>query len=96
MAAATGNDRKTRQQLLLDLQQELADQGLDAVLRKPRSGIWKLKIRRGPWAETIMCAGAEGAYAFVTVHGRLLGSAGADDFRGTVDLIQFMVNRRQR
>lgn len=94
MAATTGNDLKTRQQLLLDLQEELADQGLDAVLRKPRGGIWKLKVRRGPWSEVVMCAGAEGAYAFVTVHGRLLGSA--DDFRGIVDLIQFMVNRRQR
>jgi hypothetical protein len=41
-----------------------------------------------------MCAGAEGVYVFVTPHGRLLGST--DDLHGVIDLIQFMVNRRQR
>ena len=94
MAATAEDELKTRRRLLLGLQRELTDHGLDTAIRRQRNGIWKLKVRHGLWTETVMCAGAEGVYAFVTLHGRLLGSA--DDLRGTVDLIQFMVNRRQR
>ncbi len=88
------NELETRQLLLTDLYRELKARNLHVVIRRPRNGRWKLKLRRGLWTETVMCAGAEGVYAFVTLHGRLLGST--DDLRGTVDLLQFMVNRRQR
>ncbi|GAA2731532.1 hypothetical protein [Actinocorallia aurantiaca] len=92
--ATAENDLETRQRLLLDLHRHLVGNGLHVTIRRPHNGIWKLKIRRGLWTETVMCAGAEGAYAFVTPHGRLLGST--DDLHGVIDLVQFMVNRRQR
>lgn len=94
MTGTNKNDRETRQRLLMDLHQELVARDLRVVIRKPRNGLWKLKLRHGLWTETVMCAGSEGAYAFVTPHGRLLGSA--DDLGGTVDLLRFMLIRRQR
>lgn len=41
-----------------------------------------------------MCAGAEGVYAYVTGHGRLLGST--DEVRYVARLLMWMVARRQR
>ncbi len=92
--ATDKDDLETRQRLLTDLHRELKTRDLHVVIRKPRNGLWKLKLRRGLWTETVMCAGAEGVYAFVTLHGRLLGSA--DDPCGTAGLLQFMLIRRQR
>jgi hypothetical protein len=94
MVETAENDLETRQRLLLDLHRHLVGNGLQVRIRRPHNGIWKLKIRHGLWVETVMCAGAEDAYVFVTPHGRLLGST--DDLHGVVDLIRFMVTRRQR
>ncbi|MDL4813195.1 hypothetical protein [Actinomadura opuntiae] len=41
-----------------------------------------------------MCAGADGAYAYVTAHGRLLGTA--SEVRYVARLLIWMVERRKR
>jgi hypothetical protein len=65
-------------------------------VRKPRNGRWKLTVRsRGTrWTETVLCAGAEGTYAYVTGHGRLLGTT--DDLRGVIQTLTWMIEGRHR
>ncbi|QKG20123.1 hypothetical protein [Actinomadura verrucosospora] len=41
-----------------------------------------------------MCAGADGAYAYVTAHGRVLGTA--SEVRHVARLLVWMVERRTR
>jgi hypothetical protein len=41
-----------------------------------------------------MCAGADGAYAYVTAHGRLLGTAA--EVRYVARLLLWMVERQKR
>jgi hypothetical protein len=42
----------------------------------------------------VLCAGAEGTYAYVTGHGRLLGTT--DDLRGVIQTLTWMIEGRQR
>ncbi|MFI0350968.1 hypothetical protein [Actinomadura sp. 9N407] len=79
---------------LLRLHFELKRLGAAVRVRRPRNGRWRLRIRAGEWSETVMCAGAEGAYAYVTAHGRLLGPV--DDVRYVGRLLVWMTERRQR
>ncbi|NED55272.1 hypothetical protein G3I24_30830, partial [Micromonospora aurantiaca] len=53
-----------------------------------------LRIRHNGWSETVLCAGAEGTYAYVTAHGRLLGTT--DEPRQVARLLLWMVERRTR
>jgi hypothetical protein len=91
--AAEVHERRVR---LLLFHHELIRTGALVRVRKPRNGRWKLKIRsRGTgWTETVLCAGAEGAYAYVTGHGRLLGST--DDLRGAIQTLAWMIEGRHR
>ncbi|OLT31868.1 hypothetical protein BJF79_08725 [Actinomadura sp. CNU-125] len=63
-------------------------------VNKPRNGRWQLRVRCGRWSETVLCAGAEGTYAYVTGHGRLLGPA--HDARYIARVLSWMVERRSR
>jgi hypothetical protein len=91
--AAELQERRVR---LLRLHHELVRTGVLVRVRKSRNGRWKLTIRsRGTrWTETVLCAGAEGAYAYVTGHGRLLGST--DDLRGVIQTLSWMIEGRHR
>jgi hypothetical protein len=42
----------------------------------------------------VLCAGAEGTYAYVTGHGRLLGTT--DDLRGVIQTLTWMIEGRHR
>ncbi|RAY14992.1 hypothetical protein DPM19_09585 [Actinomadura craniellae] len=83
-----------RQRRLLRLRHELARIGVRTRIRRPRNGRWKITLRSARWSETVLCAGAEGAYAYVTVHGRLLGPA--DDVRHVAQVLVWMVDRKHR
>jgi len=73
---------------------ELKRIGACVRARKPRNGRWRLTVRHNDWSETVLCAGAEGAYAYVTAHGRLLGTT--DEARHVARLLVWMVERRLR
>ncbi|ROO88081.1 hypothetical protein EDD29_5738 [Actinocorallia herbida] len=94
MTTTIDNDLLARQELMDELHHLLQERGMNVRLRRHPSGIPKLKVRSGTWTETVQCAGAEGVYAFVTAHGRLLGSG--DELRTVADIVQFMATRRQR
>ncbi|WP_021591195.1 hypothetical protein [Actinomadura welshii] len=83
-----------RRARLLRLHYELRRIGACVRARKPRNGRWRLRIRHNGWSETVMCAGADGAYAYVTAHGRLLGNT--DEVRYVARLLVWMVERRIR
>lgn len=84
-----------RRARLMRLRYELARNGVWVRVRKPRSGRWKLTIRSSTgWPETVMCAGAEGAYAYVTGHGRLLGPT--DDVRHVARVLAWMIEGNYR
>jgi hypothetical protein len=83
-----------RRARLLRLHYELRRIGVRVRARKPRNGRWRLRIRHNGWSETVLCAGAEGTYAYVTAHGRLLGSS--DEPRQVARLLLWMVERRTR
>jgi hypothetical protein len=91
--AAELRERRVR---LLRLRHELTRTGVLVRVRRPRNGRWKLTIRSGGgrWTETVLCAGAEGAYAYVTGHGRLLGST--EDLRGVIQTLAWMIDGRHR
>jgi hypothetical protein len=91
--AAELRERRVR---LLRLRHELIRAGVLVRVRRPRNGRWKLTIRsRGTrWTETVLCAGAEGAYAYVTGHGRLLGST--EDLRGVIQTLAWMIDGGHR
>ncbi|MFA1551788.1 hypothetical protein [Actinomadura chokoriensis] len=84
-------ERRTR---LLRLHYELRRIGVGVRARRPRNGRWCLRIRHNGWSETVLCAGAEGAYAYVTAHGRLLGTT--DEPRYVARLLFWMAERRTR
>ncbi|MCW2940761.1 MAG: hypothetical protein JWN00_3746 [Actinomycetia bacterium] len=94
-AIRRGNELEERRARLLRLHWELKHRGVRVQVRKPRNGRWQLKLRSSTgWPETVLCAGAEGAYAFVTGHGRLLGSA--DDARYTAQILAWMIEGNYR
>ena len=87
---------RERQVRLLRLHHELIRAGMRVRVRKPRNGRWKLTIRSPEtgWSETVLCAGAEGVYAYVTGHGRLLG--GTDELRRVTQTLAWMIERQHR
>jgi hypothetical protein len=87
-------DLEQRRAHLLRLHYELRHLGAAVRVRRPRNGRWRLRLRTPDWSETVMCAGAEGVYAYVTAHGRLLGPV--EDVRYISRLLVWMAERRQR
>ncbi|MFD0900124.1 hypothetical protein [Actinomadura sediminis] len=85
---------KRRRARLLRLHYELKCNGAKVRVRKPRNGRWQLRVRSGGWSETVLCAGAEDTYVYVTAHGRLLGTT--DEVRHVARLLAWMGERRQR
>ncbi|MEU8305950.1 hypothetical protein AB0C84_20555 [Actinomadura sp. NPDC048955] len=83
-----------RRARLLRLRYELRRLGLRVRVRKPRNGRWCLRVRHNGWSETVLCAGADGVYAYVTAHGRLLGTTAEP--RYVAQLLLWMVERRRR
>lgn len=84
-----------RQQRLMRLRRELTRLGVRVRVRRSRNGRWKLKLRTTiGWTETVLCAGAEGSYVYVTAHGRLLGRT--RDARQVAQLLLWMLERRCR
>ena len=83
-----------RRARLLRLHYELRRIGISVRARKPRNGRWRLHIRHNGWSETVLCAGADGVYAYVTAHGRLLGTT--DEPRYVARLLFWMAERRTR
>lgn len=84
-----------RQVHLLRLRHELIRLGVRVRVRKPRNGRWKLKLRTPTgWTETVLCAGAEGVYVYVTAHGRLPGRV--QDARIVARTLVWMLDRRRR
>lgn len=92
--ASRSTEQQRRQAELLRLHWLLTRQGIKSRVRKPRNGRWKLKVSTRGWSETVLCAGAEGVYAYVTIHGRLLGST--RDARYVVRILHWMIERRLR
>lgn len=93
-ATTTQAELAERRAKLLRLHYELRRLGACVRARKPRNGRWRLRIRNDGWSETVLCAGADGAYAYVTAHGRLLGTT--DEVRYVARLLLWMVERRLR
>jgi hypothetical protein len=95
-ATAVSADREAelRRGHLLRLRWELERLEVQTRVRRSRHGRLKLRLRVGRWSETVMCAGAEDAYAFVTVHGRLLGPA--SDARHIARVLVWMAAGRRR
>lgn len=85
---------RERQKSLLRLRWELERLGVRARLRTPRNGRWKLSVRTRGWSETVLCAGAEDAFAYVTVHGRILGPV--DDVRHVARVLAWMSEGKRR
>ncbi len=94
LATTTPSELEERRARLLRLHYELGRLGASARARKPRNGRWRLRVRRDGWSETVLCAGAEGVYAYVTAHGRLLGTT--DEVRHVARLLIWMIERKQR
>ncbi|MEU5882857.1 hypothetical protein [Spirillospora sp. NPDC047279] len=94
LAAPGREEVEKRQVRLLRLHHELKRLGVTVRVRKPHNGRWQLRVRRAGWTETVLCAGAEGDYAYVSVHGRLLGPV--DDVRYVARLLVWMIERRER
>ncbi|MBA8956549.1 hypothetical protein ACFQU9_03460 [Actinomadura namibiensis] len=76
------------------LRHELTELGARVRVRRARSGRWKLRLYWRGWSTTVMCAGAEGTYAYVTTHGQLLGPTG--DVRYIARRLLWMLERHQR
>ncbi|MFG2245779.1 hypothetical protein [Spirillospora sp. NPDC048823] len=93
-AATTQADLEERRARLLRLHFELRRIGACVRARKPRNGRWRLRIRHNGWSETVLCAGADDAYAYVTAYGRILGTT--DEVRYVARLLVWMVERRVR
>ncbi|RSN53254.1 hypothetical protein [Actinomadura sp. WAC 06369] len=87
-------EREERRARLLRLRFELGRLGISTRVRKPRNGRWQLRVHRNGWSETVLCAGAEDAYAYVTAHGRLLGTT--NEARHVARLLDWMLERRLR
>ncbi|MCP2337935.1 hypothetical protein [Actinomadura rupiterrae] len=87
-------DQRAREAGLNRLRGTLVALGVRTRLTRPRSGIWRLRLHRNGWHETVMCAGSEGTYAYVTAHGRLLGPT--SDVHSIARLLVWMLDHRQR
>ena len=94
LSTTTQEDLERRRAHLLRLHYELKRLGATVKVRKPRRGRWRLSVKTADWSETVLCAGAEGVYAYVTVHGRLLGPV--EDVRYISRLLMWMTERRLR
>jgi hypothetical protein len=94
LVAVEERELAVRRERLLRLHFELKRLGASVRVRRPRNGRWRLRVRRDGWSETVMCAGADGAYAYVTAHGRLLGTA--SEVRYVAQVLLWMVERRVR
>ncbi|TDD71117.1 hypothetical protein [Actinomadura rubrisoli] len=94
LRTTTEVELEERRARLLRLQFELRRLGACVRARKPRNGRWRLSVRHNGWSETVLCAGAEGAYAYVTAHGRLLGTT--DEVRYVARLLVWMLKSRLR
>jgi hypothetical protein len=93
-APARRTEMEERRARLLRLRYELTHLGAQVRVQKPRSGRWRLKLRRARWSETVLCAGADGTYAYVTASGRLLGPT--DDVRYVAQVLIWMVEGKHR
>ncbi|GAA2614180.1 hypothetical protein SMC26_24085 [Actinomadura fulvescens] len=87
-------DLEERRARLLRLRYELSHLGAQVRVQRPRNGHWKLKLRHARWTETVLCAGADETYAYVTAEGRLLGPT--DDVRYIARVLIWMVEGRHR
>ncbi|MBO2463882.1 hypothetical protein [Actinomadura violacea] len=94
LVAVAQRELAVRWARLLRLHFEFKRLGASTRVRWPRNGRWRLRVRRDNWSETVMCAGADGVYAYITAHGRLLGTAG--EVRYVARLLLWMVKRRQQ
>ncbi|MFF0520705.1 hypothetical protein ACFYTC_18485 [Actinomadura nitritigenes] len=94
LVAVEQRELAVRRERLLRLHFELKRLGASTRVRRPRNGRWRLRVRCDGWSETVMCAGADGAYAYVTAHGRVLGTA--SEVRYVARLLVWMVERRKR
>lgn len=89
------DEAQKRQAHLMRLRYELARNGVWVRVRKPGNGRWKLTLRNGSSpALTALCCGAEGAYAYVTGDGRLLGPV--TDVRYVARTLVWMVEENYR
>ncbi|MFC4906931.1 hypothetical protein [Actinomadura gamaensis] len=87
-------DQRAREADLNRLRTTLIALGVRTRLTRPRSGIWRLRLHKNGWHETVMCAGSEGTYAYVTAHGRLLGPTA--DVHSIARLLVWMLDHQQR
>ncbi|WP_019632237.1 hypothetical protein [Actinomadura atramentaria] len=83
-----------RRKHLLRLRWELNRLGVRTRVRRTRHDRLKLRLWVGRWSETVLCAGAEDAYAFVTAHGRLLGPV--SDARHIARILLWMAVGKRR
>ncbi|MEV5574507.1 hypothetical protein AB0L06_31115 [Spirillospora sp. NPDC052269] len=87
-------DQRAREVALNQLRTVLTTLGVRTRLTRPRSRIWRLRVHKNGWNETVMCGGSEGTYAYVTAHGRLLGPTG--DVQSVARLLIWMLDHQQR
>ena len=93
--AQSAAEQEVRHFHLMRLHHELQRAGVHVQVRRRRRGRPRLRLLSSTgWAETVLCAGAEGAYAFVTIHGRLLGRA--TDVRYVAATLTWMIERNHR
>lgn len=87
-------DQRARELELNRLRNALTALGVRTRLTRPRSQISRLRVNKNGWHETVMCAGSEGTYAYVTAQGRLLGPT--DDVQAIARLLIWMLDHKQR
>ncbi|MFC5187193.1 hypothetical protein [Actinomadura harenae] len=87
-------DQRAREVGLNRLRAVLTALGVRTRLTRPRNRIWRLRVHKNGWHETVMCAGSEGTYAYVTAHGRLLGPT--SDVQSIARLLVWMLDHQQR
>lgn len=88
--AAAARDFPARLLRLDALQAELAQRGFRTQVRAETPIRWALIVRSPSWklrALRVYCIGAEGAFAFVTRHGRILACADDDGVRLAADIL---------
>ncbi|WP_026416353.1 hypothetical protein [Actinomadura oligospora] len=87
-------DQRAREVALHRLRTVLTTLGVRTRLTRPRSRIWRLRVHKNGWHETVMCGGSDGTFAFVTAHGRLLGPT--SDVQSIARLLIWMLDHQQR
>ncbi|MFG2006199.1 hypothetical protein ACGFNU_44325 [Spirillospora sp. NPDC048911] len=88
------SDLDRRRAHLLRLHHELGQLGARARVQRPRNGRWRLKLRQARWTETVLCAGAEDTFAYVTGNGRVLGPT--HDVRYVAQVLVWMIEGKHR